>query len=494
MWKAKSGALLRAISRLLPDGAARLQTFRLTASLSRVEELLNTRVGPLLDDDDDGGSVLSDEASESEEESDEEMDAQDTGRIPNFIQWRPGISFKDSLQYRDLQPIEMDSVSSPYSYAFRIDAFAGKVSTAKGEFQNLGSGKFMRKDDGEQMNVDTAHLDPQLANYLIDYYFRELWPLFPIIDREALYFQIRDGNPMPPASLMTAIYFSAATTLASFGPPTDVHGDTSSPSLSPRSLPPRRPPTVSDSLVENLRTLVMNNLAHLSKPILEPRITTLQTILLLCLYDRSLSGDYRSSLISDAIRISQNILLHRSINNIPARDQSLRKHLWWTIFVLEVWTAARDRTPCTIDLAEVDAPPPIESEETRHLAFTALVALTRILFEILRQIHTPLARNHEIPTQATRFRDWIMDWYCNLPSGLLVSEMNGNEMAELLLACCHSVLLLIYAPFYEEEMVRGEMERSRGIITDTLGRLGKATVKFGVISSLLGDLKRRRSV
>jgi len=471
-----------------------MANFRLTGSLSRVEELLNTRVGPLLDDDGDEGSVMSDEASEAEEESDEDVDEQYAGSIPNFTRWGAGLSFKDTLQYRDLQPIEMDSVSSPYSYAFRIDAFAGKVSTAKGGFQSLGSGKFMRRDDSVQVRLEKPHIDPQLANYLIEYYFRELWPLFPIIDRDALYSQIRDGSPMPSPSLMTAIYFAAATTLASIGPPMEIHPNTSSPSLSPRSLPPRRPPNIPNSLVENLRTLLTNNLTHLSKPILEPRITTLQTILLLCLYDRSLSGDYRSSLISDAIRISQNILLHRSVTNIPARDQSLRKHLWWTIFVLEVWTSARDRTPCTIDLAEVDAPPPIESEEMRHLAFTALVTLTRILFEILRQIHTPLAQNDEVPTQATRFRDWTMDWYCNLPSDLLVSEMNGNEMAELLLACCHSVLLLIYAPFYEEEMVSGEMERSRGIITDTLGRLGKATVKFGVISSLLGDLKRRRSV
>jgi hypothetical protein len=459
-----------------------------------VEELLNTRVGPLPDDDEDEeGSMMSEEGTEEEEESDEEIDEQ-YGVVPHLNRWPADMSFKSTLQYRDLQPIEMDSVSSPYSYAFRIDAFAGKVSTMNGEFQSLGSGKFMRTDHGAHVSLEEPHLDPHLGNYLVDYYFRELWPLFPIIDREALYSQIRDGNPMPPASLMTAIYFAAATTLSYVGLPSDIHSDTSSPSLSPRSLPPRRPPTIPNGLVETLSTFLTKNLALLSKPILEPRITTLQTILLRCMYDRSLSGDHRASLISDAIRISQNILLHRFITNIPSRDQSLRKHLWWTIFILEVWTSARDRAPCIVDLAEVDAPPPIESEEPNHLAFAALFALSRILCETLRQIHSPQASPTEVPTQATRFRDWTMDWYCNLPPELLVSEMNGNEMAELLLACCHSTLLLIYAPFWEEDMVRGEMDRSRGIITDTLGRLGKATVKFGVISSLLGDLKRRRSV
>lgn len=436
---------------------------------------------------------MSADESEDEDESEEEMNGQ-YGNTPNFARWPADTSFKSALQYRDLQPLEMDSVSSPYSYAFRIDAFAGKVSTADGEFQSLGSGRFMRRDDGVAVILEQPQLDPQLANYLVDYYFRELWPLFPIIDRKALYSQIRDGNPMPPASLMTAIYYSAATTLSYLGDSMDIHSDSFSPSLSPRALQARRLPVIPKGLIESLSTVLTKNLAHLSKPILEPRITTLQTILLRCLYDRSLSGDHRSSLISDAIRISQNILLHRFITNIPTRDQLLRKHLWWTIFVLEVWAAARDRTPCTIDLSEIDIPPPIESEETHHPGFTALVALTRILLEILKQIHTPLAEPHDVPAQATRFRDWTMDWYCHLPAELLVSEMNGNEMAELLLACCHSVLLLIYAPFWEEEMVWGEMARSRGIITDTLGRLGKATVKFGVISSLLGDLKRRRSV
>ena len=150
--------------------------------------------------------------------------------------------------------------------------------------------------------------------------------------------------------------------------------------------------------------------------------------------------------------------------------------------------SSRDRTSCTIDLREVDVAQPIESEESEHQAFTALVALTRILLDTLRRVYTPNVDYQEVPQEASRLRGWVMDWYCNLPNELLVTEDESGEAADFLLAACHVVLLLLYNPFKNEDIVRTEIERSRGII---IGRLGRDVKKFGIIASLVGEMARR---
>jgi hypothetical protein len=401
---------------------------------------------------------------------------------------RHGGDFKMSLQVIDLQTVEMDCASSPYSYAFRIDAFARKVSGADGEFQSIGPGKFVRQDEGALVHLEETPIDPHIADYLVDYYFRELWPSFPIIDQDALYNQLRDTKSPPPISILTAIYFAAASTISQNSTViSEMPSAMSSPTLSPRSMSSLPP-----GLVDSLRSSLTKILTNLSTPILEPRITTLQTIILRCLYDNTLSSEFRTVLISDAIRISQYILLHRSITNLPARDQSLRKRLWWTIFLLEVWTSSRDRTSCAIDLGEVDISQPIESEEPNHQGFVALVALTRILLDTLRRVYGPNVNYQEVPREVVRLRGWVMDWYCNLPKELLVTENEvGGETADFLLATCHTVLLLLYSPFKDENMVRSEIERSRGIIADALGRLGRGGRKFGIIVNLVGEMVRR---
>jgi hypothetical protein len=189
--------------------------------------------------------------------------------------------------------------------------------------------------------------------------------------------------------------------------------------------------------------------------------------------------------------MGQYILLHRSIPSISNRDKSLRKHLWWTIFVLEVWTSAGDRTPSTIDLAEVDIQLPIESEEPGHQAYTALVALTRILLDTLRKVYLPTVKPEDMSTEVVRLRGWVNDWYCNLPRELLVSESStGADTAEFLLSGCHAILLLLYNPFRNEDVVKAEINRSQGIITDAIGRLGGNIGKFGIIGRLVGELAR----
>jgi hypothetical protein len=392
--------------------------------------------------------------------------------------------YRTSLQIVDLQTIETDSASSPYSYAFRIDAFTRKATSAEGEFQTLGHGKYLRPETDTTPQIEEATIDPNLAEYLADLYFRELWSLFPVIDRDAVCSQLRERNPPPPNSLMTAIYFAAASTMATR--PTDSH--IMSPSLSPRS-----PPSLPPGLLESLRGSLTRIIFGLSAPVLEPRVTTLQTILLRCLYDISLSAEQSALLISDAVRIAQYIHLHRLISGIPSRDKTLRKHLWWTIFILEIWTSARDGTPPAIDLAEVDIPMPIESEETDHLAYTALVALTRILLDTLKGLYSPTVKPGEVAGEVERLRRWVMEWYCNLPKELMVDT--GDEgQANFILAACHAVLLLLYSPFRDDALVRNEIERSRRIVVDATGKIGTSVPKFGIIANIAGEMARKLPV
>jgi len=394
--------------------------------------------------------------------------------------------YKSYLQVVDLQTIETDNAASPYSFAFRIDAFSRKVSATDGEFENLGHGKYLRQDIPRAVTLDLPPLDARLSDYLITFYFQELWPIYPIIDRDAVYHQIRERELQSSNVLLVAMQFAAASIASqrtrSAGP-----SDVSSPSLSPRSLS-----VVSSELVESLRTTLIRNLASSSSPNLEPRITTLQAVLLRCLYDARLSTEQRALLISDAIRIGQYILLHRSLTNILPSDKTLRKHLWWTIFVLEVWARARDRTCPSIHLNEVDIPMPIESEEPDHATYTALVALSRILHDALRRVFAPTVNPREIPREVERLRDWVMDWYRNLPSDLLVSEdSNQDGSADFLLAGCHAILLLLYNPFRDESMVKSEIDRSSGIIREAIGRLGRKTGVYGFVATVIGDMERK---
>ena len=434
------------------------------------------------------GDESSEEYSESVDSSGDEQPQPDY-RGSTSTDRRPPVddNWQQSLQVVDLQTIETDSASSPFSYAFHIDAFSRKVSAVDGEFRNLGHGKFLRQANEMFPQLEQIQIETQLAGRLLDYYFREMWPLFPIIDRDAIYSQLRDRTPLPPISLLTAIYFAAASSISQLQ---DIHSAASSPALSPRS-PATLPPGLLDSLRASLTAIV----STLSTPILEPRISTLQTIVLRCLYDSTLSCEQRAVLVSDAVRIAQYILLHRVLTNLPPRDKSLRKHLWWTIFLLEVWTSANDQIASSVDLAEVDVPMPIESEEIDHLTYTAVVALTRILQDSLRGIYSPNVRQEDIPREVVRLREWVMDWYCNLPAELLVAETGiDGESADFLLATCHTVLLMLYKPFTNEDLVRSEIGRSQGIIMEALGRIGRNMGKFGIIASLVGHMVRRSTI
>ena len=388
------------------------------------------------------------------------------------------------LQVVDLQTLEMDSASSPYSYAFRIDAFARKVSSVDGEFQNLGQGKYLRLDIATTTADAEPTIDPQLAENLVDFYFQEMWPMFPIVDKDAVYSQLRNRNPPPPNGLLTAIYFAAASAISKIPSRSRAQSALSSPSLSPRSPPPLPP-----GLIDSLRATLIEIIGQLSSTILEPRITTIQAIIIRCLYDKTLNFEQSAVLISDVVRMGQYILLHRSIPSTSTRDRALRKHIWWTIFLLEVWTSAHNRSPSTIDLNEVDIQLPIETEEVEHQGYTALVALTRILLDTLRRVYSPTAKSQEVSTEVARLRGWVNDWYSNLPRELLVTEnATRSQNADFLLSGCHSILLLLYNPFREETLVRSEIDRSQGIIIDSLGRLGGNIGKFGIIARLISEM------
>jgi hypothetical protein len=148
-----------------------------------------------------------------------------------------------------------------------------------------------------------------------------------------------------------------------------------------------------------------------------------------------------------------------------------------------------------INLSEVDIPMPIESEEPDHPTYTAVVALTRILHDSLRRVYSPTIKLEDVPREVERLRGWVMDWYCNLSPDLLVGDnMNGGDSEDFLLAACHSVLLLLYNPFRNEEIVRSEIQRSQGIIMEALGRLAGNTGKFGIIASLVEHMVRRSTI
>jgi hypothetical protein len=444
-----------------------------------MEEMLETVVYP--------PRRVADSDSNSEIESDAYSDEDEDEYRSLSRSQRDGESeYNASLQVVDLQTIETDNASSPYSFAFRIDAFSRKVSATDGEFQNLGHGRYLRQDIPRDIPLNQSGIDARLAETLLTLYFEELWLLFPIVDKEAFWHQFRGNESQPGIVLQTAIQF-AASSVASQQSHSAAISEVSSPSLTPQSLS-----AITSELVGLLRSLLAQNLAAISKPILEPRITTLQAILLRCLYDVRLTSEQRSLLISDAIRIGQYILLHRSLSNIPPSDKLLRKHLWWTIFVLEVWTCARDLSSPSLILNEIDSPMPIESEEPDHGTYTALVALTRILHDALRRVFAPTVDPRDIPRDVERLRNWVMDWYRNLPNELLVSEDSSNDdAANFLLAGCHAVLLLLYNPLKHENLVKSEVERSSGIIREAIGRLGRKIGIYGVIATVIGDIVRK---
>jgi Fungal specific transcription factor domain len=388
------------------------------------------------------------------------------------------------LQIVDLQTLETDNASSPYSYAFRIDAFARKISASDGEFRCLGDGKYLRGPDYKEVQLEEIFVHGDVGSNLFEYYFQEIWPCYPILDKDALYHQMVNGLLAPTSTLRTAIYFAAASVYLHRS---ESDNAVSSPGLSPGSIP-----GITPELVESLRSKLTTDLINLSNPILEPRISTLQTLVLLCLHDIALASEQCAAMISDTVRIAQYVLLHRALpNNVP-RDKFLRKHLWWTIFLLEVWTSARDHSTPTVNLTEIDAAMPIESEEPDHQMFTALVALTRILLDALHFIYSPTANPANISGEVVRLRDWLMVWYGNLPDELLVIEdAPGGYAADFLLAGSHAVIILLYSPFAHEQAVKLEIDRSRGIIQGAMGRLGGTACVFGTILTAIGDISRK---
>src|SRR5579862_8126610 len=121
-----------------------------------MEEMLETVVRPQQRGERSPSDSLSDSEGYSEEDESEY-------RTTSRSRQNGEVDYKTCLQVVDLQKIETDNASSPYSFAFRIDAFSRKLSATDGEFQNLGHGRYMRQDTPRTISLDEPVVDSQLA-------------------------------------------------------------------------------------------------------------------------------------------------------------------------------------------------------------------------------------------------------------------------------------------------------------------------------------------
>ncbi|KAI8376287.1 fungal-specific transcription factor domain-containing protein [Radiomyces spectabilis] len=339
-----------------------------------------------------------------------------------------------------------------------------------------------------------AGLDKSMSDRLMKVYFAYIHPGLPVVNKALFLKQYRgEIGDYPSAPLLNAIYGAAVRyidTCHLFGGKVNADGTNWD-----------IPKGWSEQLFDNLLTYVKGRYS--------PCIATIQALVIGQNHRASLDEKLNSGwlLNAAAIRMAQDLGLHRSSAtwDIPESEKETRKRVWWSVYIMDKWSAAATGRPQTVFDEDCDENYPNESaswEEVmdvmerqgeneadadyprfpsldEHVAgkikgekipiyqpFVQLVKLSEILGRILQGLYTPLAKRQS----AERGSDAIVtyldaalsEWRSALPPALQISNVNVRRldhngrtpllsMSGLMYLSYCTLLILLHRPFIEKE-------------------------------------------
>ncbi|KAI8142510.1 fungal-specific transcription factor domain-containing protein [Fennellomyces sp. T-0311] len=253
----------------------------------------------------------------------------------------------------------------------------------------------------------------------------------------------------------------------------------------------------SESLFEHLLVYVKGRYA--------PCVATIQALVISQFHRASLDERMASGwlLNSAATRMAQDLGLHRSSEgwDIPESEKETRRRLWWSVYIMDKWSAAATGRPQTIfdedcdeiypnessTWEEVMDQPPKDSTSTEprfpsldpsvaqkvkvdkiplYQPFVQLVKLSELLGRILQGLYTPRAKRHSAQHGSDAIVSYLdnalSEWRANLPPSLQISTTNVSRldsrghspllsMSGLIYLTYCTLLVLLHRPFIEKE-------------------------------------------
>ncbi|KAI8098464.1 fungal-specific transcription factor domain-containing protein, partial [Halteromyces radiatus] len=302
----------------------------------------------------------------------------------------------------------------------------------------------------EQETMDSIIPRSMLAS-LIKVYFEAHCPTLPILDEEEFVNAFEGKTSPPPSPLLTYAICSYSCFL----------------------VPSNHPIFTRSGLERNqiFHTLVDRAGLLIRTEYLTPRIQTIQALILLCAHPTYSSGSYRNWILAGmAVRMAQDLGLHRSVSNTNAATELIekRRRLWYSVYLTDRWCCSVMGRPlaiadsdCDVDLPQADC----ADEPGRYTMFVNLVKLSGILGEVLRRIYSPKGKAMGYGTSIMEQTVWSLDkmlkeWFDQVPAECRITqdqlrEMKGMEHTQRdkfrsggpLTVCYYAVVVLLFRPF-----------------------------------------------
>jgi transcriptional regulatory protein AMDR len=277
-----------------------------------------------------------------------------------------------------------------------------------------------------------------IRDNLVDSFFADVHPGFPIVDQALFRSQYNDTQNPPPILLLQAIFLVGAH-------------------------------VSNHENVSKSRSLVKMALFRRAKALFDfhyenDRMHLVQAALLFTWHFEG-ADDVSSNAyywVGIACRIAFGLGMHRdlshsTVSRMPSCDKRLYRRIFWTLFQLDTLASLHHGRPMSIDPDEFDQPPLIlddfiegNQELNKNVKIEYCiqnVALCRILASVIKQTSPgSLRRHHADPGSFSRMRDSLdlklAEWYLCLPTRVAKFAKTGTDFWSLQLQLHYNLALL----------------------------------------------------
>lgn len=286
-------------------------------------------------------------------------------------------------------------------------------------------------DDEARALADIERIVGPHGNKLIEVYFRNVHPSFPIIQKQAFLDRHRHGDRQFNPPLLAAMYLLALGWW-------------------------QQEPTLASQPRPDIARLEYIAITSLTMAMQRPKISAVQAGLLLLQRPKSSTWTLTVQLVA----LGQDIGLHLDCSNwsIPLWERRLRKRLAWALYMQDKWSAVGHGRPSHISAADWNVPTPVpddfdesvppidsttdeEDEETlrgRSL-FNEMITLTSIMAEVCDTFYSQTAKadidragkyaTQLVLNRAKPVQIRLKEWFAKLPAECKMDSYNTNQLS-----------------------------------------------------------------
>lgn len=286
-------------------------------------------------------------------------------------------------------------------------------------------------DDEARALADIERIVGPHGNKLIEIYFRNVHPSFPIIQKQAFLDRHRHGDRQFNPPLLAAMYLLALGWW-------------------------QQEPTLASQPRPDIARLEYIAITSLTMAMQRPKISAVQAGLLLLQRPKSSTWTLTVQLVA----LGQDIGLHLDCSNwsIPLWERRLRKRLAWALYMQDKWSAVGHGRPSHISAADWNVPTPVpddfdesvppidsttdeEDEETlrgRSL-FNQMITLTSIMAEVCDTFYSQTAKadidragkyaTQLVLNRAKPVQIRLKEWFAKLPAECKMDSYNTNQLS-----------------------------------------------------------------